>query len=94
MKVKNINGTSQNKCKCGSWLQHWRNFSKQTATECRAKGCSRNNLLGAHVQKDVDYDNRWYIVPFCHEHNKAVGSVELVVGTKLVPANKSETCDK
>lgn len=93
MNVKNINGTSDTTCKCGSWIQHWRNYSGQTATECRAKGCSRNDLLGAHVQKDVNYDSSWYIVPFCGEHNSASGSVELVSGTQLVSANKSETCD-
>jgi len=94
MKVKNINGTTQNKCNCGSWLQHWRNFSGQTATICRVKGCMRTDILGAHVQKDVNYDNKWYIVPFCHLHNSTSGSVELTAGTNLVSANKSETCEK
>lgn len=92
MKVKNINGTSQNRCNCGSWIQHWRNFSNQTATVCRALGCSRTDLVGAHVQKDVSYDFNWYIVPFCNAHNSASGSVELVNGTNLVSANKSKTC--
>lgn len=94
MKVKNINGTSDNKCKCGSWLQHWRNFSGQTATICRAKGCSRNDLVGSHVQKDVNYDSAWYIVPFCNMHNKSTGKVEIVDGTNLVSANRNETCEK
>lgn len=93
MKVKNINGTAQNQCKCGSWIKHWRNYSNQIATECRAKGCSRKDLVGAHVQKDVNYDNNWYIVPFCHGHNSATGTVELIAGTILVSANKSETCE-
>ena len=93
MIVKNINGTSPNKCKCGSWLKHWRNFCGQIAIECRVKGCSRKDLVGAHVQKDVSYNNDWYIVPFCHEHNSVSGSIELVVGTKLVFANKSLTCE-
>ena len=92
MKVKNINGTSQNKCKCGSWIQHWRNYSNQTATVCRAVGCSNSDLLGAHVQKDVNYDSRWYIVPFCSSHNKASGSIELVANTNLVLASVNETC--
>lgn len=94
MKVKNINGTSDNVCSCGSWIQHWRNFSGQTATICRALGCSRTDLSGAHVQKDVNYDNSWYIVPFCGAHNNATGSIELVAGTNLVSANKKLTCDK
>ena len=94
MNVKNINGTSQNTCKCGSWLQHWKNFSGQTANTCRASGCSKSAKVGAHVQKDVSYDSKWYIVPFCYTHNSESGSVELVSGTNLVSANKSETCDK
>lgn len=93
MKVKNINGTTQNRCRCGSWLQHWKNYSGQSATICRALGCSRKDLLGAHVQKDVSYDNNWYIVPFCNRHNKATTSIELVAGTILVSANKKKTCD-
>lgn len=93
MKVKNISGTSQNVCKCGSWIQHWRNFSGQQATICRASGCSRKDLTGSHVQKDVYYDNGWYIVPFCNGHNHASGSVELVAGTVLVSANKKLTCE-
>ena len=93
MRVKNINGTSQNVCKCGSWLQHWRNYSGQQATICRASGCSRSDLAGAHVQKDVNYDNNWYIVPFCIMHNRSTYSVELVYGTALVSANKKLTCE-
>ena len=92
MRVKNINGTSQNKCSCGSWLQHWKNYSGQTARICRAKGCSSTDLLGAHVQKAVSYDSSWYIVPFCKAHNHAIGSIELVDGTRLVSANKNQTC--
>ena len=92
MKVKNINGTSQARCSCGSWLQHWKNYSGQTSTICRAAGCSRSDLVGAHVQKEVNYDDKWYIVPFCKAHNMATTSVELVSGTNLVSANKSKTC--
>jgi len=94
MKVKNINGTSQTNCSCGSWIQHWRNFSGQQATICRAIGCSRYDIVGAHVQKDVTYDSSWYIVPFCNAHNHASGAVELVSGTVLVSANKKMTCEK
>ncbi len=41
MKIKNINGTSQAKCSCGSWLKHWQNFSGEL--ECawlaNRRGC-------------------------------------------------------
>jgi len=92
MKVKNINGTSQNRCSCGSWIQHWRRYSWQTATVCRAVGCMRKDLVGAHVQKAGYYDSSWYIVPFCNAHNRTRDTIELVNGTVLVSANKSKTC--
>jgi len=94
MRVKNINGTSQHTCKCGSWIQHWRNYSGQIATECRAAGCSRKDLVGAHVQKDVSYDSSWYIVPFCNMHNQSKQKVELVANTVLVSANVATTCGR
>ncbi|MDD3490240.1 MAG: hypothetical protein PHR62_10200 [Paludibacter sp.] len=93
MKVKNINGTTQNTCTCGSWLNHWKKFSKQTVTVCKAKGCHNKDIVGAHVRKDVNYDDRWYIVPFCHQHNHpTTGKIELKKSTKLIPANIVTTC--
>lgn len=94
MYVKNVNGTTDRSCKCGSWIQHWKNFSGQSATICRAKGCSNQNPLGAHVKKNSE-DNKEYIVPFCSAHNSQTTPtwIELVLGTKLAPANKNDTCD-
>ncbi len=92
MVVRNINGTSQNRCSCGSWIKHWRNFSGQTANVCRARGCSRRDLHGAHVQKAYTSDQKWYIVPLCTYHNRSRGNIALVPYTKLVSANKSKTC--
>jgi len=93
-KIKNINGTSQNKCSCGSWLQHWKNYSNQSVTYCSEKSCTDKKLLGAHVQKANSTDEKWYIVPLCAEHNKSVGVIEIVDSVKLVSANKKETCEK
>lgn len=93
MKVININGTSGRKCNCGSWIEHWRNFSNQTATICRASGCSNQVIDGAHVKKYNSLDNKEYIVPFCKQHNQQKeGFIELVNGTVLVPANRNLTC--
>ena len=86
-----MDGNAINVCTCGSWIQHWRNHSRQIANVCRAFGCSRSDLLGAHVQKDYTYDNHWYIVPFCTHHNNSAGTIELVSGTNLVSANRSMT---
>ncbi len=96
MKVRNINGTSQSTCKCGSWLQHWKNYSgDQIGSYCRETSCTKKPELGAHVQKDDSSDNSWYIVPLCTEHNNMRGqTIELMAGTKLASANKKETCEK
>ncbi len=91
-KVKNINGTSDNVCKCGSWIKHWENFSGKTRSYCSAYGCTKkNDLFGAHVQKTTS-DMNWYIIPLCQDHNSAKGELEVSDSTIFVSANKSETC--
>lgn len=96
MKIRNINGTSDTTCKCGSWLKHWKNFSGQTQPSyCPAYGCLKKDLVGAHVQKgDNSADQKWYIYPLCDSHNKHKGELEVSASCKLVPANKRETCEK
>jgi len=94
MKVKNINGTSDNTCKCDSWLDHWKNFSGQSLSKhCSEKSCIEKPEVGAHVQKDSYTDTDWYIVPLCKTHNGETGeSLDIVDSVKLVSANVSETC--
>ena len=94
MKVNNINGTSQNTCKCGSWLDHWKKFSGQSLSSyCSEKSCTKKPEVGAHVQKDSSTDNNWYIIPLCTTHNGETGkSLEIMDSVKLVSANVSETC--
>ena len=93
MKVKNINGTSDTTCKCGSWLQHWKNYSGQSLpVHCSEIRCTSRPELGAHVQKVSLYDNNWYIIPLCSSHNKSTGELEIMDSVKLVSANKRETC--
>lgn len=92
MLVRNINGTSDLKCKCGSWLDHWKNFSKSSAASCTAIGCMKTDLVGAHVQKDSAYDNSWYIVPLCNHHNQATATLTISDATILVSANRGSTC--
>ena len=95
MKVKNINGTSQSECSCGSWLKHWEEFSNKTATYCGESSCTKKtDLVGAHVQKDNSTDNKWYILPLCKEHNSSSGILEMNSAYTLVSANKKLTCEK
>lgn len=92
MRVNNINGTSDNSCNCGSWLDHWKNYSRQSIpTDCPEKSCTKKPEVGAHVQKS-GYGN-WYIVPLCADHNQQTGSsLEISDSIALVSANVSETC--
>ena len=96
MKLNNINGTSDKTCACGSWLNHWKNFSDQPVpTLCPALQCLETTELGAHVQKDSATDKSWYIVPLCKTHNGQTNkSIGVPDSTKLVSANVKETCGK
>jgi hypothetical protein len=96
MKIRNINGTSDTTCKCGSWLKHWENFSRQARPSyCAASDCLKQELVGAHVQKGgASTDQKWYIYPLCADHNKHTGELDVSDSYKLVSANKKETCEK
>lgn len=96
MWVTNINGTSDNKCGCGSWLEHWKKVGGEgLPSYCAEKTCTRKPEVGAHVQKLNSADKAWYIVPFCQEHNGQTGkSIEIVDSVRLVSANVGDTCGK
>lgn len=90
---KNKNGTSERTCKCGSWENHWKNFSKRDwPYYCSKEGCINRATLGAHVINSKV--NGEYIVPLCYSCNQLEDEFALEGGTVLVPANKSETCEK
>ena len=92
MKIKNINGTSQHKCNCGSWVAHWEKYTGLNAVVCSADGCwETEHLVGAHVRKDVANDNSWYICLLCNAHNQSESVIE-VPDDSLVSANVAETC--
>lgn len=92
MKVTNINGTSDNDCICGSWIQHWENFSGKSPFFCSEKSCTETKLVGAHVQKMTSDD--WFIIPLCKKHNNSKEDLEVVDSTVFVSANRSKTCEK
>ncbi len=94
MKVKNINGTSDTNCSCGSWIKHWEKFSGQHSDHCQSVSCSNRNPVGAHVQKATGPDNKWYIYPLCDKCNQLKGELEVSDTYRLVSANKQETCEK
>ena len=92
MTVTNVNGTSGLKCKCGSWLDHWKKYGGGAIpTYCCEKSCLNKDLVGAHVQKGI-LDNNWYIIPLCNKHNQKATSLEVYDTTNFVSANQSQTC--
>ena len=93
MKVNNVNGISDNICRCGSWLEHWKKFSKQELSCCCSnEDCGGKPELGAHVQKNSLIDASWYIVPLCNRCNGKKGESLTLDGTALVSADVSITC--
>ena len=92
---KNIKGTSDRSCKCGSWKNHWIKYSGESWPEkCSVKGCNRDATLGAHVRniyKDITGE---YIIPMCDICNKRDTTFSIKQNTVPVPANKNKTCEK
>jgi len=93
MLVKNLKGTSDNKCNCGTWLRHWEVFSGKKANLCCVSACLSKATIGAHIKKAGITDSSSYIVPFCDTHNKSENNLEIGT-TTLVSANVSITCGK
>ena len=90
---KNKGGTSVRECKCGSWKQHWLNYSsKSWPSTCSVKGCSATPTLGAHVYNPSVTGEK--IIPMCGACNKKTDSFDFMADTTLVSANKLETYDK
>lgn len=87
----NVNGSGERKCRCGSWKQHWINFSgKEWPSICSVKGCYERPVLGAHVRNpDVKGEK---IIPMCWGCNQLENKFSLKDGVTCVSANMSETC--
>lgn len=94
MRVTNINGTQDNVCRCGSWIEHWKNYSNQPLpVYCPVAACMAKPEVGAHVQREDSSDGRWYIIPLCNAHNHTTDrSLEVSNNLVLVSANVGQTC--
>jgi hypothetical protein len=93
--VRNINGTTKNKCECKSWLAHWRNYTDSKRIYCAAVPCSNQAEVGAHVQiDDWRSDFSWWIVPLCKKHNHHTNTREMFIDWRsiLVSADSQATC--
>jgi len=90
---KNKKGTADRACSCGTWKQHWLNFSKKSwPSACSVQSCSNSPTLGGHVINSEVTGEK--IIPMCDSCNGLSGSFNLDGGVTLVSANKSETCDQ
>ena len=92
---KNANGTSARNCRCGSWKNHWLNYSGTSLwpRTCSVAGCYNQAILGAHIF-NPSISNKIYIVPMCDSCNKTRYALTLKGGIKLALSNKQETCEK
>ena len=87
---KNKVGTKDRACRCGTWKQHWVNYSeKPWPTQCTVSGCSNNATLGAHVINANVNGER--IAALCASCNGLTGTFSFS-GTVLPSANTAETC--
>lgn len=89
---KNVSGTKDRSCSCGTWLNHWFLYSgsQNKANKCSVLGCNSIAEVGGHVRQGNG--TKEYIVPLCKGCNNSTQSFTLKLGTRVAPANKSETC--
>jgi hypothetical protein len=93
--VRNLNGTSKNKCWCNSWIAHWVSVSGVNYPICAKFGCTRPGEVGAHVQIiDGRTYRDWYIVPLCKGHNHFSNTEPMFIkrSVELVQASVAQTC--
>ena len=92
---KNKSGTgSRPSCRCGSWKNHWLNYSGSRfwPTNCCVSGCYNRAEDGGHVTNSY-YQGEW-ILPLCREHNNPnnTASFSIKLGSYVAPANRANTC--
>lgn len=88
---KNKRGTGNRNCRCGSWKQHWLNFSgRGWPNNCCVKWCGEEAEVGAHIFNLRVSGEK--IVPMCRACNNRDDNFDLNADTVLVSANQSETC--
>ncbi|MFB3851757.1 MAG: hypothetical protein ACE14Q_07535 [Acidobacteriota bacterium] len=95
MKIRNVGGINPELCRCGNWLNHWKNFSGQKIPYyCPVIGCGKSKLSATFVQIVSGVDSGWYVVPLCEEHSKTENEIlEIDDYCKIVTANVNMTCE-
>lgn len=103
--TRNLKGTTNYKlsgekvkrrrCRCGSWIEHWRKFTGGKRVTCAVIGCNNLAKCGAHVvSTDGRRDQQWWIVPVCSNCNHYRNIKEMKIDRRswLVSANMWLTC--
>lgn len=89
--VRNAFGTAGRRCRCGSWLQHWYNFTASSRTTCAVINCGFGAEVGGHVT--LVGDRAHYIVPLCLGCNTRTDWMLLDSRILPVSANRRDSCD-
>ena len=95
--MRNLKGTTGLRCRCGSWMKHWRNGANSRRARCAVVGCTGEGEIGAHVVSvDERTDTQWWIAPFCRSCNDSRNENHMYLEARitLVAANKAVTCDR
>jgi len=88
---KNRKGTSDRGCNCGSWKQHWINFSRRMwPSSCQVSTCVGSAEVGAHVIR-VRGAGEEFIAPLCRSCNNRNGDF-WVNDDMVISANRANTC--
>ncbi|MCL2572925.1 MAG: hypothetical protein FWE34_00055 [Defluviitaleaceae bacterium] len=87
-------GTSERECDCGSWLNHYINFSRTEPLICSVEGCNKKAEHGMHMINSDSGVSGEKIIPGCIScHGKKNTAFILKKETKDVSANKLKTCN-
>ena len=90
--IKVIENPPEQKCRCGSWFNHWQKFTQSKIRMCVEIGCNETYIEGAHVQLAESEDTTIYIVPLCSKHRKSKETLSIIDSCKLVSADINKTC--
>ncbi|HLX59899.1 MAG TPA: hypothetical protein VKX17_01335 [Planctomycetota bacterium] len=89
--LKNFNRIIPAKCKCASWLEHWKKFSRQPVAICCAELCAGTATAAAFGQRRTD--NVLVVVPVCEKHARVKSDrFPMYTGVKAVPVDMRVTC--
>jgi hypothetical protein len=88
---RNRKSADTRNCACGTWKQHWLNYSgRGWPTSCSVMRCNNPPTVGAPViNSNVAGES---IVPMCAACNKLADEFILKINAIAVSANPAETC--